>query len=183
MTKFIYQTKTKTGKIVSFRYPTIKDTQILMDYINKISVEKTFILLQGEQKTLLQEKKWLVEKYKSIKENKAVILLGFINKKLVTLSDIEIQPMAKNHIGNFGITVAKEFRGEGIGKIIMDLVIKEAIKNIKELKIITLDCFAINTIAINLYRKLGFKEYGVLPQGLKRKGKFEDQILMYKKIR
>jgi len=64
----------------------------------------------------------------------------------------------------------------------MDLVIKKAIKNIKELKVITLECFTTNTIAISLYQKLGFKEYGRLPQGLKRRGKFVDETLMYKKI-
>jgi len=181
--KFIFQTKTKTGQTVSFRYPTIADAQILMNYINKLSAEKSFILFQGEQQTLKREKKWLQEKIKAIKKNKAVFVLAFINENLIGLSDVELQPMAKNHVGDFGITVAQKYRGKGIGKILMDLIISQAIKKIKKLKIITLECFATNDIGLGLYKKMGFIEYGRLTQGLKRRGKFCDSILMYKKIK
>lgn len=60
MENIIFQSTTKTGKTVSFRYPTINDAQILMDYINKISLEKTYILMQGVQKTLNEEKNGLI---------------------------------------------------------------------------------------------------------------------------
>lgn len=181
MENIILETTTKSGKTVSFRYPTINDAQILKDYINKISSEKSFILLQGEQKTLEDEIKWIESFIKD--KNRSVIILAFVNNELVGVSDIGLDHAAKNHIGSFGITVAKKYRGEGIGKILMELVIKEAIKNIKKLKIITLECFGINQIGLNLYKKLGFKEYGNLPDGLKRRGKFSDAILMYKKVR
>jgi RimJ/RimL family protein N-acetyltransferase len=88
-----------------------------------------------------------------------------------------------SHIGNFGLIVAKKYRGEGIGKIIMNAVIEESVKNIKDLKIIILGVFACNLIAKNLYTKMGFVEYGRLPQGLKYQGSFTDEILMYKKIK
>ncbi|MFA7675906.1 MAG: GNAT family protein [Candidatus Shapirobacteria bacterium] len=180
--KIIHTATTKTGKTISFRYPTIADVEILKDYIKELSVEKTFILFQGQQKTLEQEKKGLKEKIKAISENKAVFILAFINGKLAGLSDVELQPMAKSHVGDLGITVAKKYRGEEIGKLLMGLVLVEAVKKIRELKIITLECFAINIAANNLYRKLGFVEYDHLPDGLKCRGKFSDSILMYKKI-
>jgi len=177
----IHTAVTKSGKTVSFRYPTIDDAEILMNYINKISLEKTFILFQGQQKTLEDEVKWLEIFTKNKNEN--VIILAFIEDKLIGLSDIKLGFSAKNHVGSFGITVAKEYRGEGIGKKLMEFVIKESIKNIKDLKIIELECFASNLIAQNLYKKFGFKEYGRLPKGLKRRGKFDDAILMYKKVK
>ncbi len=34
----------------------------------------------------------------------------------------------------------------------------------------------------NLYKKFGFREYGILPKGVSRGGKFEDAVLMYKNI-
>ena len=181
--KIIHTTTTKTGKTVSFRYPTIKDAEILMNYINKISAEKSFILFQGEQKTLVEEKKWLKSKLESVKENKAAFIIATIDNELVGSTEIELLPMAKKHIGSFGITVAKKFRREGIGKKMMELVIKESIKKIKDLKIIDLEVFGQNPIAQNLYKKMGFIEYGCLPKSLKRRGKFDDAILMYKKVR
>lgn len=65
----------------------------------------------------------------------------------------------------------------------MELVIQKSIENIKSLKIITLEVFANNPIAIPLYKKLGFQEYGSLPNGLKRQGEFSDSVLMYKKVK
>ena len=183
MANFIYQVITKSGKTVSFRYPTIKDVEILKNYINKISAEKSFILLQGIQKTFVEEKKWLEEKLEKINKKECVYILAFIKDELVACSEITQQPLIKKHVGDFGISVAKKFRGEGIGKILMNFVIKESIKNIKGLKIITLECFSTNIIGLNLYKKLSFKEYGRLPNGLKRRGKFDDAVLMYKKVK
>lgn len=41
MENIIFETKTKSDKKIYFRYPTIDDVQILMDFIDKISLEKT----------------------------------------------------------------------------------------------------------------------------------------------
>lgn len=182
MENIILETKTKSGKTVSFRYPTIDDAKILMEYINKISTEKSFILFQGEQQTLEEEIKWLKGKLELITKNKCAFIVAFIDDKLIASSEITLKSLAQGHIGSFGITVSKECRGEGIGKNLMKLVTKEAIEKIKNLKIIELEVFGSNIIAQNLYKKMGFIEYGRLLKGLKRRGKFDDAILMYKKV-
>lgn len=87
-----------------------------------------------------------------------------------------------SHVGVFGITVKKEFRGEGIGKLLMDLTIKEAQKTLKDLRIITLGVFSNNPLAKAIYEKFGFKEYGCLPEGVLHQGKYVDHLYMYKKI-
>lgn len=181
MENIISQSTTKSGKTVSFRYPTINDAEILMNYINKLSLEKTFILMQGEQKTLEDEKGWIESFIKN--KNKVVIVLAFIKNKLIGVSDISLKTGAKNHIGSFGITIAKEYRSEGIGKKLMELVISESIKKIKGLRIIELEVFGDNLIAQNLYKKMGFVEFGRLVKGIKHKGKFVDAVLMYKKVK
>jgi RimJ/RimL family protein N-acetyltransferase len=181
--KIIFQGKTKTGLDLIIRYLKLSDVQLLTDFINKISQEKTFITFQGEQSSLKDEKKYVAGKIKNIKNKKSVHLLGFINNELVANSDIDMKEKVFSHIGNFGLIVAKKYRGEGIGKIIMNAVLEESEKNIKDLKIVILGVFANNPIAQNLYKKLGFIEYGRLPEGLKHKGNFVDEILMYKKIK
>ena len=183
LNKIIYQTTTKSGKKVSYRYPTINDAEILKDYINKISAEKSFITFQGEQQTLEEETNWLKDKLEKVSKGECVYLLGFINQKLVTSSEITLKPLNQNHIGSFGITVAKEFRGDGVGKKTMEFVIPEAIKKINNLKIITLEVFSDNPIAQNLYKKMGFIKYGCLPEGFKHQDKFVYSISMYKKVK
>lgn len=182
MDKYIYQTTTKSSKEIKFRYPTINDAQIITDFINKASKEKTFIQFQGEELKLEDEKKWLESTIQKIKKKEKIYLMAFVDGKFAGSSDIELANMIRKHIGIFGIIIDNNFRGDGIGKLLMDLVIKEATKNLKGLKIITLECFANNKVAISLYQKMGFIKFGQLPGGLKRKGKFFDQIFMYKKV-
>ena len=59
MNKIISKLTTKTGRVINFRYPTINDAQVITDFIDKASAEKTFLLLQGEQFEVEYEKVWL----------------------------------------------------------------------------------------------------------------------------
>ncbi len=180
--KIVYQGKTKKGNEIFVRYPKEEDIQIFLDFYNTASKEKTFIRMQGEQLTFEEEKKYVEDLLKKIKENKAVKLLAIINDKLVGAADVKLQEKIEDHIGLFGIIVAKEYRGEGIGKLLMNLVIEEAKKNIKGIKIVTLGCFANNTGACKMYKGAGFKEYGRLPSGIKHKGELVDHVYFYKNI-
>ncbi len=173
---------TKSSKEIKFRYPTINDAQILMDYINKLSTEQSFILFQGHQQTLKAETKWLKEKIKETKSNKGVYLCAFNGNQLVGCGEITLGNNAKSHVGDFGISVTFDFRGEGIGQKLMELIISESIKKLSGLKIITLEVFGENKIAQSLYKKMGFIKFGCLPKSLERKGKMDDAILMYKKV-
>lgn len=174
---------TKSGKEIKFRYPTIGDIEQLTNYINTISAERSYLLLQGYQNTIESETKWLQDKLKKINENKCVYLCGFYKNNLVATSEITLGSNAKEHIGNFGICVASDFRGQGLGQKIMELTIKESIKKLPKLKIIDLEVFNKNIIGKNLYKKLGFVQYGLFPKALKRKGKYDDAVLMYKRVK
>lgn len=176
----IYTGKTKTGKEIIFRYPTINDVEIMRNFINKMSLEKTFITFQGEQQTLEQEKGYLESELDKIKNNKCVYLLAFINNKLVGSTAIGIEDKVRSHIGVFGITVDKDFRGEGIGKLLLENILKEAEK-LENLKIIILEVYSANILARGLYKKFGFQEYGRLPKGIKYKDEYIDSILMFRK--
>ncbi len=46
-------------------------------------------------------------------------------------------------------------------------------------EIITLEVFSINTKAYELYKKVGFKENGRLEKGLKRNGRYYEELEMY----
>lgn len=180
--KIIFQGKTDQGFEILIRYPTLDDLKNLLDYINTLSLEQTYITFQGEQQSLQDEKKYLVSQLKKIKNKEAVKLLAFFDNKLIAVSDITQYEKNSSHVGTFGITVAQEFRNKGIGKLLMQSVLQEAKKSIKNLRIISLGVFANNPFAQKMYEKFGFKEYGRLPEGIKHKNKFVDHIFMFKKI-
>lgn len=82
------------------------------------------------------------------------IVLGvFIGKKLVGLANVDRNKDNRKrgeHIGIFGISVDKEYRGEGIGFQLAKTIIDEARGNLNGLKMIILDVFSPNQKAINL---------------------------------
>jgi L-amino acid N-acyltransferase YncA len=85
-----------------------------------------------------------------------------------------------NHVAEVGISLLKEYRGLGIGRIMLKYLIMAARKT--DLKYLKLHVFAKNKRAITLYKQEGFKEYGRLPKQGKFKDKFVDEIVMLKKL-
>jgi RimJ/RimL family protein N-acetyltransferase len=178
--RIVFKGKTKTGRNLIIRYLQSDDVSILAEFINKLSLEKTFIIFQGEQTSFDDEKEYVDYRIRNINQNKAVHLLAFINNELVGSSDIELKNYVFKHTASFGIVISQKYRGEGIGKILIKSVIREAKKHIKGLKIIKMEVFSNNQVALKLYKSVGFMEYGRLTRGIKYKNKFIDEVLMYR---
>lgn len=165
------------------RYPTKDDVSEALAYINKISAEQTFITFQGEQLTLGQETEYLNKKLELLRKGRLVMLYAFSDGRLIAVSDIELKEKVEKHIGDFGITVGNDFRGDGVGSILMEKVLDEALKNLAELVIVTLGAFSNNPIALAMYEKFGFQKYGLLEDGFLHKGKYVGHIHMFKRVR
>jgi RimJ/RimL family protein N-acetyltransferase len=181
--KPIYSAKTKDGDLVEIFYPTTKDAKDMYNYVNKLSKEKTFMIFQGEKVSLADEEKYLTQIKELIKKKLAVVLFLRTNGELAGVTNLNMMSKICSHIGSLGISIKKEFRGRGLGELLMKTLLTEGKKAMPQLKIVKLGVFAINPGAIHLYKKLGFKEYGRLPKGLQYKGKLEDEIFMYKNIK
>ncbi len=179
--KIIHEGRVAEVGLLSIRYPTLDDASLMTHYINELSNENTFITFQGEQMTLEAEKNFLQSQVEKIKNKTSCMLLAFANDQLVGIASVQSKDKIAAHVGILGISISKEYRGKGVGKTLFRVLVEEAQK-IKNLKVITLEVFAINTKAINLYESFGFQEYGKLPQGVQYKGEFIDEILMYKNV-
>lgn len=176
------KTKTSKGKNIIIRYPQMGDMEAMWRYINILSKEKTFLRFQGEEITLEEEKQFLTSQLEKIAKKQAILLLAFHDDKLVGVAGIDMQDKVESHTGLFGISVLKEYRGEGIGSLLTKYCLDEAKKNIPELEIITLCVFSTNQAGLEMYKKEGFIEYGRLPKGIKLDDKYVDHIQMYKLI-
>jgi ribosomal protein S18 acetylase RimI-like enzyme len=179
----LFAGQTPDGRNYLIRYPEITDAGAMCDYINILSQECTFITFQGEQLSLEEETKYLENRLKKISENKAVNLLVVAGHQIIGVSDITLKDKTSSHEGVLGITILKEFRGQGIGKTLMGLVLKEAESHLPELRLVTLSVFGNNPLAYGMYQKFGFTEYGRLPAGVLHKGNYVDHVYMYKQIR
>lgn len=180
--KIVFTGKTSKKNPITIRYPKSSDAKAMCEYINALSKERTFVSSQGEEVSLDEEEKYLKKQLEKIAKRMSVQLLVFSYKNLIGISGIEMGEKINKHTGTFGISIAKDFRKEGIGSLLMKLVMEEAVKQICQLEIITLGVFGNNSIAKKMYEKFGFSTYGNLPNGVKLPDGYVDHIYMYKKI-
>jgi RimJ/RimL family protein N-acetyltransferase len=166
-----------------FRYPTIDDAEQMLRYINAISLEQTYINMQGEQLTIDAEIAWLTTQLREIEAGNTVQLLSVLDDEIIGVAGIHRQSHVAHHTGVLGISVAKAYRGLGIGRSLMTTLIAEAKARISGLSIISLDVFGSNEPGIHLYQSLGFLEYGRLPGGIIHQGNEVDRISMYLRLR
>jgi len=180
--KVVFDGKTKNNRDFLLRYPKTGDAEKMCNYINTLSLEKTFITFQGEQKTLEEETEYLHKQLEAIEKKQCVQLLAFSGNKLIGISEITLGERVCSHVGLLGISIAKEFRGEGVGTTLMAHILEEAITELPGLKIITLSVFGNNSLAREMYKKFGFLEYGSLPEGVIHRDQLVDSVYMYKNI-
>lgn len=183
MNNVVFQGQTKSGLEITVRYTQSGDEVAMCDYVNKLSNEHTYVLLQGKQFTLKKETEYVKDQLEAIEKHTAVQLLVFTKDKLIGISSIDLGHDAKKHVGHFGISIDKEFRSLGAGKILMECVLDEAEKNLPDLKIVVLEAFSTNPTALKLYEQFGFVQFGLLPGGLLHEGTLVDEVCMFKKVR
>lgn len=177
--QIIFGGKTSKRIPITIRYPKTDDLQDLLNYINTLSRERTYITFQGEQVTKEEEKKFSDDILAKMNKNEDVHLLVYSKNTLIGIGNITLKERNEKHVGVFGISVAKDFRKQGIGKLLTEKVLEEAKKNLPTLKIVTLVVYSNNHVAIEMYKNFRFKKYGLLPNGIVYRGNFVDQILMY----
>jgi len=86
--------------------------------------------------------------------------------------------LKSKHKGNiYGMYVAPEVRGQGVGKALMRNILIR-VKDFKGVEQILLQVVSTNESAKKLYKSLGFETYGVEPRALQHKGKYFDEELM-----
>jgi len=163
----------------SVRIMTIaaSDLDDLLAYVNRLIAEDTTVLLSGKPISYKEEKKYVQESVKSIKEGKSVRLIARIGEKIVATGDIRIGRLRKLHVAEFGISVDKAYRDSGIGKKFLSVMIEMSKR--MGLRLITLTCFANNDRAIHVYESLGFVHAGLIPKAILFQGSYIDEATLY----
>ena len=157
---------------VAIRYLAPGDAAALLFYINMVSREQTYILFQGEQLTLEQEEHWLRERLDGLANGDDVTLMAEFDGKVVGVGGATRKPLVERHIAVLGLSIAADFRGQGLGTTLFRTLIDEAITHIPGLRILELSVFGTNTRAEALYRREGFVEHGRLPGGVLHRGEY-----------
>ena len=180
--KIVWEGRSRQGKNILIRSLQHNDAEALCRYMNALSEERTFIRFQGEQLTLEEETAYLSGQLQRMEQNQTIQLVALCEGTVVGAADVNRKDLVEKHVGVLGMSVAQPYRGEGIGALLLETVLKEAAAQLPHLRIIILEVFSDNTLAIAMYQKYGFVEYGRLPEGILHNQSYVDTVYMYRKF-
>ena len=160
---------------------TDEDTQAALEFINAIRAEDAMISSSGPPLLFEQERVWIQETVRECRNKEKVFLTAWDNATLVGTSEIVRKKDRSTHVGVFGITLAKSWRGKGLGSYLMNEIMQKAHTELG-ITHVFLTCFADNVSAQALYKKMGFVETGRNPDMILYKGVLMDEITMMKKM-
>lgn len=170
---------TKTGTPYIIRQVEEHDAENLIEYSKTIFASTDQVLTTLEEYTIsvADEKTWINNIRKSLNSK---LLIAELDGRIVGfLFFIGQQKIKIAHTGEVGVNVHPDYRGQGIGRALMEDLIEWA-NNHEIIEKIILQVFATNLKAISLYNSLGFKEEGRFVKAVKQKnGEHVDVVQMY----
>lgn len=175
--KVIKTYKSKKGNDVVFRYPTTEDFFIVWKYACDLAAEDTFVELSGLPPGEDEERKWFEQMITSASEGSAVYLHVYINQVLVGSGEVSKGKYRRKHVGHLGISLAPQYREEGVGTELMKLLIEQS--KMLGIRLIELSCYENNPRALHVYEKLGFQKIGIMPNAIAWKGGYVGEVKMY----
>jgi RimJ/RimL family protein N-acetyltransferase len=170
--------KSKFGTEVVIRSATKQDAPAIMDLSRCVIEEEIYQLTSGKEfkMTIDAEEKWIKS---HLSNPNHIILVAKMNLKIVGLLDFSNGHRHRiAHTGEFGMSVEKSVRDQGIGSILLQVLINWAAQN-STIEKLGLNVHNNNERAIALYKKMGFEIEGVRKRDLKyNNGQYVDTIVM-----
>lgn len=167
----------KDGKEVIIKEATKENAQAMMNFYNFIGGETDFLSFgKNEFDRELKEYESYIEA--TSEEENSIILIATIDDNIISIASITSNQKSRSkHVGTFGIGIAKQYSGLGLGRILMDYLVEWAKSNgvTKKISLVTRED---NIRAIELYKKIGFKEEGRLEKDNYIKGVYHNSIMM-----
>jgi RimJ/RimL family protein N-acetyltransferase len=173
------------GRAVQLRAPRWQDLESLLYFINTLSAENTFIRFSGEEISLEDEADWLAQELRKNELGAKITVFAVHDGEVIGNCAIEQDSTDKargTHRAELGVSLAREFRGLGLGTQLIETCLERCRERLEDISLVTLSVFENNPRAQHVYEKLGFQQYGRLPDGLQYEGEFHDMIYMYKKL-
>ena len=168
----------KNGMECCLRNGTESDGQAVLENFNLTHAQTDYLLSYPDENSFdaTQESRFLKEKAESENE---IEIIAVVDGVVVGTAGIEAvgSKYKVRHRAEFGISIAEEFWGLGIGRALMDACI-ECARNAGYVQL-ELNVVAENVRAVSMYERAGFSEYGRNPKGFhSRMAGFQEVIYM-----
>ncbi len=175
------------GKKVTLRVLRWEDLDALLQFINNLVDEK-----QGNKKSTLytgfdrkvtreQETDWLAQTLVAIEGEDVINVVADIGEKIIANGDVTRGGYKDtHHHGHLGLTMISKYRGQGIGRRMIEMLIRESRK--AGLRTLDTEFLAENETARRAYEKAGFKQVGIIPHKVFRNGRYFDGLVMAREL-
>lgn len=167
----------KNKKQVIIRQAEIDDAEKLLNCIKTYIPQSDYIpKLEQEIVLTIEQEKDLI-KYFLNNENSLLLIAEFENEIIGNIDLTGSRRKIMEHTAVIGMGMLKEWRNSGLGTILMTEIINWAKEN-PILEIIWLQVYTENELGLNLYRKMGFQENGIIHNFFKKDNLYFDNLTM-----
>lgn len=172
----------KDGSEVVLRCARADEAKMVLAGYIKVREETRFLACDpDEMKLTVEQERAFIERNNA--DNNKLFLLAFVDGRYAGNCNFEGKTAFRKtaHRASLGIALFQEFTGKGLGGIMLEKLL--AVAKEKGYEQMELEVFSENIRARKLYKKLGFKECGSIPDAAKfPDGTSYDEIKMYKKL-
>lgn len=175
---FTEETDMLDGKKILLRSARADESQMLIDYLKTVTGETRFLMSEpdGINFTIEEEEKFIDGRNQS---KDALMLLAFVDGEYAGNCSFESKAGSRRtkHRAGIGIALFQKYTGFGLGKLMLNRLLTEI--KILGFEQAELTVVGNNEKAKHLYKSLGFKECGIIPNANKYDdGTYADDILM-----
>jgi RimJ/RimL family protein N-acetyltransferase len=167
----------REGRSVQLRQARPDDAAAILDYLRRVGVETPYLTFGAEGVPLSEEEERSVIGRYAAMDNALFLLAVAAGEVVGTLTFEGGNRPRTRHVGEFGVSVAAELHGQGIGRRLVEALIAWAREG-GIVRKINLRVRVDNPAAIALYRHLGFETEGQLSRDVLVDGEFYDVIAM-----
>jgi putative acetyltransferase len=151
------------------------DAAALADYMAGLMAERLDTISRREIPSVPEERDWIL---RATMVERGMILLAMVDDAVVGALDLWAGERPDNrHTGQLGMSVARPWRGRGVGRRLLMRAIEE-VRAWPGFCRLELECVAWNAPAIALYESTGFKLEARMAKAINLRGRPEDMLLM-----
>lgn len=170
----------KSNANITIRTVRFEDAEAVLAIQNSVISEGEYLITVTQEfnKTPAQQREWI---QKLLENDRETLIVAEANGEVVGwIVFLSQNRLRLAHTGSFGMMILKNYRGMGIGKMLLKALLDWAERN-PLIEKVSLGVFSTNHRAISLYKSMGFVEEGRKIKEIKlNENEYVDDILMYK---